>query len=205
MRNKIKGIVCVLAVALSCVIMPATVYAGGINSNEARVIDVAKGGFEYEGKTYIARQGYVNQLVGYLSGDDINLTAEQADKAINGMYSNVKEAIDNDYIAVVDSEEDDLDREFKVNVTEKSPEEEAAEKREEEQAKEEAGPGEVISNDDGTVEVYSNEGEKVAEFDGVMKNTGFSVHSVVLFSIVALVVLCAVIVMALKQIQYDKR
>ncbi len=202
-RDQTRKILCTSVLALSCLFIPANVWAGGINSNEARVIDVAKGGFEYDGDTYIAKQGYVNQLVGYLSGDDVNLTAEEADKAINGMYSNVKTAIESGYIAIIDSEDDDLDRDYEVKITETSPEEDVV--NENDNTEEEAGPGSVISNEDGTVEIYSSDGEKIAEFDGVMKNTGFSIHSAILSSIVALVILIAVIVVALKQILFAKR
>ena len=53
------------------------VFAGDINSSEAGLIAAASGTFTYDGKTYRAGSAYVNSLTSYLSGDDVDLTAEQ--------------------------------------------------------------------------------------------------------------------------------
>ncbi len=73
-------------------------FAGGINGNEARVIAAASGTFSYEGKTYRAGTSYINSLTGYLSDDDVELTAEQADEAIATMYANIGEGVAQGYL-----------------------------------------------------------------------------------------------------------
>ena len=81
----------------------SAVYAGDINSEEARVIAVASGTFTYKGKTYRAYSDYISELYSYLADDDTDLTAEQADSAISYIYSNVKEGIDSGYVYEVKS------------------------------------------------------------------------------------------------------
>lgn len=81
----------------------SAVYAGNINSEEARVIAVASGTFTYKGKTYRAYSDYISELYSYLADDDTDLTAEQADSAISYIYSNVKEGIDSGYVYEVKS------------------------------------------------------------------------------------------------------
>lgn len=73
-------------------------FAGGINGNEARVIAAASGTFSYNGKTYRAGSAYINSLTSYLSGDDVDLTASQADEAISTMYASVAEGVEQGYL-----------------------------------------------------------------------------------------------------------
>lgn len=81
-------------------------FAGDINGNEARVIAAASGTFSYEGKTYQAGSNYINSLTAYLSGDDVDLTAEQADEAISMMYANIGEGVAQGYLYEVGGEEE---------------------------------------------------------------------------------------------------
>lgn len=74
------------------------VWAGDINPDEAGVIAVASGTFEYDGKTYVAYSSYVNKLYNYLSKDGVNLSSAAAKKLINYIYSNVKRGIQLGYI-----------------------------------------------------------------------------------------------------------
>lgn len=82
-------------------VMPCEVHAGDINANEAGVISAAQETFEYEGKTYVAKSEYVNQLIAKLSSDDVDLTAEQASEAIAMIYSNVATGVTKGYIEEV--------------------------------------------------------------------------------------------------------
>lgn len=91
----------ILMVLVMCVAMtiPKTIaFAGGINSNEARVIAAASGTFTYNGKEYKAGSAYLNSLTSYLSGDAIDLTAEQADEAISMMYASVGNGVEQGYL-----------------------------------------------------------------------------------------------------------
>lgn len=79
-------------------------FAGGINGDEARVISAASGTFSYDGKEYKAGSAYLNSLVSYLSGDDVDLTAEQADEAISMMYANIAEGVAQGYLYDINAE-----------------------------------------------------------------------------------------------------
>ena len=97
---------------ISYVLHDGKVYAGNINGEESRVISVASGTFTYNGKTYKAYSSYVNELYSYMSGDDIDLTAEQADRAINYIYANVASGVSSGYVYEVEQAEEnnaDLD------------------------------------------------------------------------------------------------
>jgi len=73
-------------------------FAGEINGNEARVISAASGTFIYDGKKYKAGTAYINSLISYLSADDVDLSAAQADEAIGMMYANIAEGVNNGYL-----------------------------------------------------------------------------------------------------------
>lgn len=91
-----------IAVAAWC-LSQTTVQAGEINGNEASVISAASGTFEYEGKNYVAKQSYIDQLRAKMSADDVDLTAEQASKAIAEIYSNVATGVKEGYLEEVSS------------------------------------------------------------------------------------------------------
>ncbi len=87
--------------------MPAReVSAGDLNADEARVVAAAGGTFTYEGKTYRAYRNYVNSLVSYLSDDDVDLTAAQADEVIAEMYDSIAEGIERGYLYEVTADTD---------------------------------------------------------------------------------------------------
>ena len=73
-------------------------WCGNINDAEAGVLAVAKGTFEYDGKTYAAYSSYINKLYNYLMKDGVDLTPGQAKKVINYIYSNVKRGLERGYI-----------------------------------------------------------------------------------------------------------
>ena len=60
--------------------------ASGINGNEARVLAVCRSTFKYRGKYYRAKAEYIAQATAKMNEDDVNLTPEQANKAINRIY-----------------------------------------------------------------------------------------------------------------------
>lgn len=95
-----KGLIC-LGIVFACLWTVAVARAGEINGNEASVVAAARGTFEYEGETYVAKDSYVSQLQAKLSQDDVDLTAEQASEAIAEMYSNVAEGVRQGYLQKV--------------------------------------------------------------------------------------------------------
>lgn len=101
-----KYIMMFLVMCMAIISPKAIAHAGNINAHEARVISAASGTFTYEGKQYKAGSSYLNSLVSYLSGDDVDLTAEQADEAISMMYANVAQGVAEGYIYEVGTGED---------------------------------------------------------------------------------------------------
>ncbi len=79
------------------------VMAGSLNSEEARVVEVARGTFEYEGKVYVAKEEYVNQLIDKLSEDDMELTSEEADEMIQNIRDNVEIGVEDGYIVEINT------------------------------------------------------------------------------------------------------
>lgn len=148
---------------------------GGINSNEARVISVATGGFSYNNELYTARQEYVDQLIAYLCRSDINLTESQADKAISAIYANIETGVNEGYIVKSGTLQDDLDKEADIEITEVSPEQRRQGINDvSEINKVTPAPGSVSYGTEGKAEAYNNQGEVVVSMDGVLKNTGLS-------------------------------
>lgn len=112
-------------------------FAGGINSNEAGVISAASGTFTYDGKTYRAGSAYINQLVAYLSGDDVDLTAEQASEAINMMYGSVAQGVEDGYLYEVGNPTTEETTSEEVTTEEETSEEEYADAENDEDEAEE--------------------------------------------------------------------
>lgn len=151
---------------------------GGINSEESRVLTVARGSFEYEGEKYVAKRYFVDQLIAYMSRDDIDLTAEQADKAISNIYANVEKGVKEGYIVKI--HDDPVDSE-------------------EEKVKD--GKVEVIEN--GSLIAYDSEGETVMKSDGLLRNTGFSLQNVMIVLAVIGCIFIGIVVYTLKDIFFS--
>lgn len=169
--------ICLIFAFTFCINVQNVSAEGGINSNEARIVAVAKGGFSYNNELYIAKQTYVDQLIAYLSQSDINLTEEQANKAVNAIYSNIEKGVKEGYIVRQKSLEDDLDRDMTIKVTEISPEEQAqgvTKPADENAPAPTDNPGRVIYEESGKANIYNSDGNMVVSLDGVLKNTGYN-------------------------------
>ena len=77
-------------------------YAGGLNQYESEIVDAAKDKFEWDGVSYQVEQSYINELIEYLMQDNIDITAEQRDKAISIMFSNVEQGVEAGYLMPVE-------------------------------------------------------------------------------------------------------
>ncbi len=84
-------------------------YAGSLNANEQAIISAAKGQFEVDGKRYKAESTYVNQLIGYLSSDGVDLTADQKAEAIAQMYASVAEGVEAGYLYPIEDKQENTD------------------------------------------------------------------------------------------------
>ena len=103
MKMKRIGIsVLLTALVLVTGLAPACVFAGNINGNEANIIAQASGTFQYEGRSYVATQAALGQLTSYLSQDGIDLTADQAARALSLMYSNIEGGVLDGILVPVD-------------------------------------------------------------------------------------------------------
>ena len=196
--------------AFTLIFSNSALAEGGINGNEARVIAVARGSFEYNGETYVARQSYVDQLIAKLSQEDVDLTAEQADSAISTIYANVETGVVSGYIVKVGSSEDDqikddddgkpgdsTNKDDKDRSDEKTPD-----KKDEAET---TNVPEVNENDDGTLTVEDDGGNVVLKLDGVLKNTGFSYQSTVILIILLGVIISCVFIYSVKVIRDTDR
>ena len=82
-----------------------------INANEQRVIRVAEGTFEYQGELYTVRSTYLRALKRKLNEKKVELTPEQADKALRKIYSNVEKGVREGYLKKLSREQADKKRE----------------------------------------------------------------------------------------------
>lgn len=199
-------------VGTSLALRGAVSEAGDINGNEARVIGVASGSFEYDGEIYVARQSYVNQLSGYLSKDGVDLTSSQADKAISKIYASVATGVKQGYIVKASSESDNSSKDKQSegdNSSKDKQEDKSNQDREaENDAKEPvttpsdaeadnnavAAAASVVENDNGSVEVQDTNGNTVASLDGTLRNTGYSLYNtIIVIGVIAMIFLLTVV------------
>lgn len=184
---------CLLTVFMLCV-QKEYVFAGDINSNEARVIGAASGTFEYNGELYVAAPGYVSELTEYLGKDGVDLDAAQAETAINKIYSNIETGVKEGYIVKVSGSDNNTgsdnitDSDNDTNSDNADPGK-AENDNKDNQPKKTAKPEsteaptpipQIVTNDNGTKDVYTIDGNKLVSFDGVLKNTGYSINRTII-------------------------
>lgn len=168
-------------------------YAGDINSNEARVIGAASGTFEYNGELYVAAPGYVSELTEYLGKDDVDLDAAQAEAAINKIYSNIETGVKEGYIVkvsasnnagpdnITDSDNDTNSDNADSDKADNGDKNTTPKKTAKPESTEAPTPiPQMVTNDNGTKDVYTIDGNKLVSFDGVLKNTGYSINQTII-------------------------
>ena len=199
-----SSVICFAVCAAATIALSGDASAeGGINGNEARVIAVARGSFEYNGETYVARQSYVDQLIAKLSQDDVDLTSEQADAAISAIYSNVETGVVSGYIVKVGSEEDDQKKDNDENKSDDSSDKANKDSDKEPGEKNETDATDapaVNKNDDGSLTVEDDDGNVVLKLDGILKNTGFSFQDTIVLLILLGVIISCVLIYSVKVI-----
>lgn len=97
----------VITVAILLLIVSNTmeVEAGNINGSEQGIIDYVSGAvWEYEGVSYRAKSGCIDQLRGKLMADDIDLSQKEANNAIMQINANVKKGVQDGYLEPVSGE-----------------------------------------------------------------------------------------------------
>ncbi|CCZ63046.1 putative uncharacterized protein [Hungatella hathewayi CAG:224] len=93
---------------------PHVCHAGGLNASEQSVVAAASGTFEWEGHTYRAKQNYIDSLIAYLSGDDVDLGEADCRTAIQKMYENVGRGVSEGYLELIDGRSEQDSKESKV-------------------------------------------------------------------------------------------
>ena len=101
MKLKFKHAGASLVVLFLCLTTATPVYAGSLNANEQRVISAAQGQFEYNGVNYQLSPTYKSKLQSYLFGDDVDLTAEDADTVLASMYDYVESGVEEGYLVPI--------------------------------------------------------------------------------------------------------
>lgn len=115
-----------------------TVCAGDINGNEQRIISFYNQVFYYGGKSYVATESAKGAVYSKLVQDDVDLTADQVEAAIQQARSSVKQGIEQGYLVEVSQEPTEPDPEDPIP-EENQPEENQPE---ENQPEEEGTDGE---------------------------------------------------------------
>ena len=102
-RKNMRILCFTLGILFLIPVMPA--QAGGINAEEQRLINEASGRFTYEGKTYKAKDSYLELLKEKLSEEDMDLTADEVDQYLTTMYASVQTGLEQGLLEEVTSGE----------------------------------------------------------------------------------------------------
>lgn len=181
-----KGVVFTIAI-LFCLLPASTVYAGSLNEYEREIVAEAKKIYEYQGIRYHVPDRYINQLINYLSQDDVDITAEKRDEALTIAYDSIELGVQEGYLVPIDESEqhptmEGLDTNKEPSITEEksdqnekeskvSTEDSASVKKDNEQEKQAKEIMDNILSEDPVIEaeVDPNSGE----LPSVIKNTGY--------------------------------
>ncbi len=168
MKTKGNYLIAVLLAAVMMLGAASAVFAGSLNSEEARLIAQVRGAtFEYEGAKYVATSSGIAQLEATLCADDCDLTADQVDRAIALLYENVDVGIQEGLIARAGTGDS-------TGTDEDGKSDSRSGKSEQQQ---------------GSKSIFE---EKIIGQDPVIKNTGFNLNAVpILLGLVILTVIAA--------------
>lgn len=149
--------------------------AGDINTEEARVYSAACGTFTYNGVSYQSTSSYLAQLSAYLSRDDKDLSATQADAAIRTMYlkSNIKQAIAKGYLVEATSSQTDTENGGTSTENGTTPSTESSTEKNTESTNTESTNTETTSTEKSTDKNQSDT-DKNTESNSDTKNSGTS-------------------------------
>lgn len=97
-----KKLILFFVTLLLCFTIEEIAYAGNLNEHELAIIEAAGEVYEYNGISYKAEERYIDQLVNYLSRDDIDITAGDKDLIIQIAYDNIELGIRDGYLKPID-------------------------------------------------------------------------------------------------------
>ncbi|MBU5331146.1 hypothetical protein KQI61_02980 [Anaerocolumna aminovalerica] len=226
-----KKILAVIGFILLFSIKQQVVYAGTLNEYETEVIRAARGQFESRGITYEVDSVYVDELIRYLMQDDIDITAEQRDKAISIMFDNVEQGVEAGYLIPVERENS---TEADINIGESGNLEgtgDFADSQHTNKIEEELNGADVstsnitrdrvefvdqiingsekttkIDTDKGKITVTSDDNNNLITVNTVIKNTGFNLNGTLFMMtiLMILMVLCVVVAIQLRLFVHEE-
>jgi hypothetical protein len=100
-----KKVILFIGLLLFCTIDTSIAYAGTLNEYEAVVVEAAKGQYEFEGIKYQVDSSYINQLIDYLSSDDVELTEEQKDTVLLSVNDYIETGVQEGYLIPVQEQD----------------------------------------------------------------------------------------------------
>lgn len=183
-------------------ILPKNVFAGNINGNESRVLSAMAAVYEYDGKKYKLAGEYIAEARSYLSQDEVDLTAADAQEVLNIAYADIGQGVAEGYLIEVDTGESTDNAETdntKIDNTKiedtkledikigNKPEimTEKPYKKEIEEAKKKLQKRQFSiekNSEKANIVVKNYAGEQVLKLPGIIKNTGFSLRKTILLS-----------------------
>ncbi len=115
-----KRVIFIITFVFCCLLPSAGVYAGDLNEYELQVIAEAKKVYVYQGKEYRVLSKYIDQLTSYLSQDDVDITAEQRDKALQTAYDSIEQGVLEGYLVPVEEQKPEREAETELTTPEQS-------------------------------------------------------------------------------------
>ena len=100
-RVHMKGLFLALGIFLLSLTATQVAFAGVLGDNEAKVVEAAKGVYEFEGLKYKVDPSYINQLIEYFSSDDEDITREQKDEVLQSVYGYIETGVQEGYLIAV--------------------------------------------------------------------------------------------------------
>jgi hypothetical protein len=113
-----KKVILFIGLLLFCTIDTSIAYAGTLNEYEAVVVEAAKGQYEFDGIKYQVDSSYINQLIDYLSSDDVELTEEQKDTVLLSVNDYIETGVQEGYLVPVQEQDGVVDANTQPDSTE---------------------------------------------------------------------------------------
>lgn len=99
-----KKLILVLSILLLSSAGASVAYAGSLNGYENEVISAAQGVFEADGVKYKLASSYLDQLIGYLSSEEVDLTEAQKNEVLALMQDYVASGVKEGYLVPIDGQ-----------------------------------------------------------------------------------------------------
>lgn len=212
-----KGMI-TLGILFFVLFNPSQVMASNINPYEAELIEIAKGRFEYKGNYYVVTKAYIQEVINYVSQEDVDINAQQRDEIVQAVYNNIKEGISDGYMVLEDGSIEDTNPEdnpkVNSNTDDKSVQDVEGSQRPSNVSENlesildpivKDKPEVVVDNEKSEVRVTSEDNTNLITVNTVIKNTGFSLYNSVLITggLGIVMLLCVGVAMKFQLFAYE--